>query len=399
MRKELEATGKEFDKVFGLDKEFKGSVIDIVVPERESSQIDLRKATIQELNALGTAAAKAEIERRQDLEKMRRRSGKETLKQEKELIDGTIAYLEQSIKQLEETLRNTPKDGAGQIIGDLTAKQNELKALNDELDKIKAAAQTEYEIRLKIESGGFGQVESIASGIISTDEIVSEAEKAAQEVKKVTQKSRAEQNADAIKKAKDLAQREIKLQSEKAIEQAKLDAERWENFKDLATSALSSISGAISDIRLGSIDREKDAALKAIDEEYQGRIKKAQGNQKLIDKLEKERDAKREAAEKEAARKRKQVAITESIIQTALAIVEALPNVFLAAAVGIAGAAQTAVIASQSFAKGGFTMPKQLNYAVGGFTGPGIAPPDSTGKRPAGSYAKPWGNVIYHENE
>lgn len=58
-------------------------------------------------------------------------------------------------------------------------------------------------------------------------------------------------------------------------------------------------------------------------------------------------------SEREAAKVKKGIAISESIINTAVAVTSALPNVPLAVGTGIAGAAQTAIIAAQPLATGG----------------------------------------------
>ena len=63
--------------------------------------------------------------------------------------------------------------------------------------------------------------------------------------------------------------------------------------------------------------------------------------------------AKREEIEKRQAKRAKARAIIESIIQTALAVVEALPDPIRATFAGVAGAAATATIAAQPLAKGG----------------------------------------------
>jgi myosin heavy subunit len=60
-----------------------------------------------------------------------------------------------------------------------------------------------------------------------------------------------------------------------------------------------------------------------------------------------------EAIERQQAKKEKARAIIQSIIQTALAVTQALPNPVAATIAGIAGAAQTAVIAAQPLATGG----------------------------------------------
>lgn len=66
----------------------------------------------------------------------------------------------------------------------------------------------------------------------------------------------------------------------------------------------------------------------------------------------------KEEAEKESAKRNKAIAIIQSIINTALAVSSALatppaPNIIAAVAAGVAGAAQTALIAAQPLAKGG----------------------------------------------
>src|SRR5690606_39048327 len=76
-----------------------------------------------------------------------------------------------------------------------------------------------------------------------------------------------------------------------------------------------------------------------------------------------------ERAEKLRAWKaQKKADILSATINTALAVTRALPNWILAAAAGIAGAAQVAVIASQKppqFAKGGL-LPEGSSHAQGG---------------------------------
>ena len=61
----------------------------------------------------------------------------------------------------------------------------------------------------------------------------------------------------------------------------------------------------------------------------------------------------KEQADRRSARLAKTIAVSESIINTAVAVTAALPNVPLAIATGIFGAAQTAVIAAQPLATGG----------------------------------------------
>ncbi len=83
----------------------------------------------------------------------------------------------------------------------------------------------------------------------------------------------------------------------------------------------------------------------------------------------------KEEAEKESAKRNKAIAIIQSIINTALAVSSALatppaPNVIAAVAAGIAGAAQTALIAAQPLATGGVV--GKLNGEIVQFASGGV---------------------------
>jgi len=68
---------------------------------------------------------------------------------------------------------------------------------------------------------------------------------------------------------------------------------------------------------------------------------------KALENLDKEFAHKRKKAARTAAKRTKAVGIMEAIIHTASAVIEALPDIPLAIAVGILGAIQTAIIAAQ----------------------------------------------------
>jgi hypothetical protein len=117
--------------------------------------------------------------------------------------------------------------------------------------------------------------------------------------------------------------------------------------------AAGTVAGAIFEIERNRIDQQKDAAIAALDTEFAKRREAAAGNTAQLEKIEAEYQKRKEAIEKEAARKRKRNAIIEAVIQGALAVVKALPNLVLAALTAVATAAQIAVISSQNFASGG----------------------------------------------
>jgi phage-related protein len=155
-----------------------------------------------------------------------------------------------------------------------------------------------------------------------------------------------------------------------AAKQRQLAEERVEQFKeDFAKFVGFAQQGLdfIGQFQDAQIARQK-AALEKLAEDNQKsneilneRLQQASGLEAefLQQKIDKNVEAaasiakQQEAIEKDAARKDKARAIIESIINTALAVTQALPNPVAAAIAGVAGAAQTAVIAAQPLATGG----------------------------------------------
>jgi hypothetical protein len=79
-------------------------------------------------------------------------------------------------------------------------------------------------------------------------------------------------------------------------------------------------------------------------------------------------EAKKLAQQKKAFEQNKKMKMAETVINTAAAVVEALPNVFLAAAIGAMGAIQLALIAKTQFQGGGASnveVPKSTALTIG----------------------------------
>jgi len=146
--------------------------------------------------------------------------------------------------------------------------------------------------------------------------------------------------------------------------------------KDAALSTAHNVADSIFQVDSDRIENTLRLELDAIDRVADARLKAAEGDSVLTKKIQAEARRDREAAEKKAARDRKKVARSEAVVQGALAVVEALPNLFAAGAAVIATGIQLSVIDSQSFRYGGHTGPGKYR--------------DSTGKKVAG---------IVHEHE
>jgi len=128
----------------------------------------------------------------------------------------------------------------------------------------------------------------------------------------------------------------------------------WKVISEAAlfTSSLGSLFNQMTENQIANIEKEYEARRKAIDDSLMTEKSKTDA----IEKLDKDFDKKRRKAMKTQAARTKALGIMEAIIHTASAVIEALPNIPLAIAVGIMGAVQTALIAGQALpalAKGG----------------------------------------------
>lgn len=155
------------------------------------------------------------------------------------------------------------------------------------------------------------------------------------------------------------ADKELEIEQDNAQRIAQTQQQLREQIQDVAIQSAGAIGNAIIQIEQNNLQAEQNSRLAAIDEEYTARIEAAQGNAALVAQLEEEKESKIAEVEREAARRRKEIAQKEAIIQTALAAIRTTANLGFPAAIpaligqAIALAAQLATIDSQQFARGG----------------------------------------------
>ena len=128
------------------------------------------------------------------------------------------------------------------------------------------------------------------------------------------------------------------------------------------------------------VEKDKKARLLKLDQEYKSGIISRDSYEAQKSSIEANYDAKTRSIKKEAAEKEKQFNIAQAIIATALAVIKALPDPFLATAAGIAGALGVAKIIATpipEFAKGGVVgaprptwRERVRRFAVGGSINP-----------------------------
>jgi hypothetical protein len=151
----------------------------------------------------------------------------------------------------------------------------------------------------------------------------------------------------------DEAQERIDELNEQLNELEENEDERNSKLKDYY-DLLKDANGERYDELMRMIAQEEAANIAAQENENDKRLE--------IEAQIKDEENKKLAAEARAAKWRKASALVDAVVQGALAVIKALPNVFLAVATGVAAAAGIATIAAQK------TPDIPEGYATGGFT-------------------------------
>ena len=127
-----------------------------------------------------------------------------------------------------------------------------------------------------------------------------------------------------------------------AARMAKID-----EWKNAAIDSAAAIANASLDIVKNNIQHETNERINALNKQKNAELNSRKLTAKQREAIEEKYRQKEAKIKEEAFRKQKAASIIQSLINTAVAVTAALPNVALAVATGIAGLAQTAVIAAQ----------------------------------------------------
>ncbi len=282
----------------------------------------------------------------------------EKLKKEAEAARGSLLFLRKQVSDLQAEIENTPGDSKAlePLIKELLAAESALKALEDRLEKLKKpqvdVVPTDEQITKEL---GVPTATPDLLGDKERERIVAFNDFLLQEEELTTEElNRFRQGLSD----EDERRRQERLAKEDELQK---------NIRELEFSAAQSAADAIFSISGNRIQREEEEATAALDAEYKQKIAAAEGNSAAQSRLQKELEKKKEVIERDAAKKRKELAIKEAIVAGALAVIKALPNVFAATAAGIAAAAQIAIISTQKFETGGFLIsPKSKLGFFGG---------------------------------
>jgi len=158
------------------------------------------------------------------------------------------------------------------------------------------------------------------------------------------------------------------LDKNRQAELAKHEKEQQKQELDLGIQTAETIASAAFQIAANNRQAEEQAQMTMLERQRQNDLNNHNLTQSQKDAINARYDEQERQIKKQAWEADKEAQLEQAIIAGALAVVKALPNPFLAAAAGIAAAAQVAIIESQptpQFAQGGF-LPDGPGHANGG---------------------------------
>jgi hypothetical protein len=169
-----------------------------------------------------------------------------------------------------------------------------------------------------------------------------------------------EVDQDQARKDFELQKYFLDQEDKSRAENAEKDKQRKEEqqrqnqeFLDIGLQAASQFNSQLAAQENARVDANLQKQTDAINAEFDEKRAAAQGNAVIIANLDKQQQAAQLAAEKEAARQRKNIALKEAVIAYALAAIKAGPNVAGQIAAAAAFALGLAAINAQEFFAGG----------------------------------------------
>jgi len=279
-------------------------------------------------------------------------SGLDKTNKEAKAAAGSIEFLQERVKKLQEQLAKAAPDKVGAILQQLIKAEAQLKLAESRIENLRnplkeiAPTDAELDAAARFFGSFFEEIEGVSDGareaLIENNALILDNDE-------FTAQQRLE-----LEKA--LADGKIGLTKEQQEEQTKITEEQERKRQEIVRASIQGIAQLLSglnQIRSNQFEQETEASLDALEQRYEKELEAVQGNAAAEEQIKKQYEADRLKIEKQAAEERRKIARTEVIINTAVAIAQALPNVIAAAAAAAAGAIQLAVVNSQKFEKGG----------------------------------------------
>lgn len=137
------------------------------------------------------------------------------------------------------------------------------------------------------------------------------------------------------------------LTNEKNKQASEKEKEKNQKIKEIALESAQAVTDAVFQIAANNRQRETDIKLNALDRERDKELSQKNLSEKQKEAINKKFDAKAKAIKLKAWEDDRKAAIGQAVINGAIAVTKALPNIPLAIATGVAAAAQLAVIIAQ----------------------------------------------------
>jgi len=290
---------------------------------------------------------------------------KDKSKKEAPAAEGSLQFFRDEVRKLQEQLEKTPVksplvDG---LIKKLKDAETQLRVVEQQLKDLRnppGAPQSEFDqanaglvelgvgISPDTESEAAAKLRALAKSLAEQAGVINlEVEADDASIQRTLNKLN---ELEAKNKEKQEKEAEQKKEQEQNVQDA---------IEDGAIQSAQNIADAVTQIKANQLEQEQAAKFEQLSAEEQKAIDAAQGNAAKEKLIREDFERRRAALEKEGARKRKELAKKEALINTALAVTKALTGApppfsfILAGVAAIAGAAQLAVIESQEFWQGG----------------------------------------------
>lgn len=267
---------------------------------------------------------------------------------------GSLDDLKDKVDKIQNALEKAAPNQIERILGDLEKAKKELEDLQSFIDAKISGAFVDREIQ----------------PLISTDNIQASLDASVnalrEEIEKLKLKATVDlnfkTNQDLQKFASEIVSADTKAKEKaKEKEAEEKEKERQQAKEDAISSALDiaeSVNASLANIKRQRLESETESELEAINIKEQKEIDAALGNQTKIAAAQLRAKSEREKVEKEAAEGRRQIALKEVRIATALAIINALTipgpaGIIRSIAAAAAGLIQLNEIKKQKFEFGG----------------------------------------------
>ncbi len=244
----------------------------------------------------------------------------------------SIARLTKNVQDLQDTLSKSPQSGIAKATKDLVLAEQALKRAKAREEEARNPTQNLTEIQ---------QAEA---GLVSLGPVIDTPQNEAEAKRQLD--SLAESLAGSVgvempveidtedariefEAQKYFLEQENKLRDQNAKKEKKRKADQQqqnEEIQDAALNAVANFNAQLAAQEIARVDSNLQRTNEAIEEEFDKKRDAAQGNAQIIANLDKQQKAKQIAAEKAAARERKQIAIKEAAIAYALALIKAGGN-------------------------------------------------------------------------